>query len=315
MARFRDEAARARVVAEPVPSSLPTAAQGLEPAVAASWQDERLGDILAHQLGLPLPDLDRIALVARARRIRFGEAAVALGLASAQEIFLALSSQFRYACASDASSISGAQEQVMLRRPRSAQAESLRALRSELSRQVFRDGAQPASLAVLSPQAQDGKSFLSANLAVAWTQAGRRTLLIDADLRSPRQHQIFGIDDATGLSSLLAGRSGLEAIARVGDVPGLCVLPAGPLPPNPLELLDGPVFRDLMGELSARFDQIVVDTPASARGADALAVADRCTAALVVARRHASRLASLSALTGQLSRGPARVAGLVMNNF
>ena len=166
---------------------------------------------------------------------------------------------------------------------------------------------------MVSPQPQDGKSFLCANLAIAWAQAGRRTLLIDADLRGPRQHQVFGIDDGRGLSSLLAGRSGLEAIARVDDVPGLCVLPAGPLPPNPLELVDGPVFRDLMGELSSRFDQIVVDTPASAYGADALAIADRCTATLVVARRHASRLSALAALTGHLAQGPARVAGVVMN--
>jgi capsular exopolysaccharide synthesis family protein len=191
----------------------------------------------------------------------------------------------------------------------------VRALRSELSRQVFRDGEPAASLAVVSPQAQDGKSFLSANLALAWSQAGRRTLLVDADLRGPRQHQIFGMDGGAGLSSLLSGRAGTEVIARVQDVPGLYVLPAGPLPPNPLELVDGPVFRDLMGELSSRFDQIVVDTPAGAYGADAGAIADRCAATLVVARRDASRLASLAALTARLSQGPARLAGVVMNTF
>jgi Mrp family chromosome partitioning ATPase len=75
------------------------------------------------------------------------------------------------------------------------------------------------------------------------------------------------------------------------------------------------VFRDLIGELSSRFDQIVVDTPACAYGADALVVADRCSAALVVARRDASRLASLAALTSRLSQGPARLAGVVMNTY
>lgn len=278
------------------------------------WSDGRLGEILARNRQLTPQQVERIAAVARVRRVRFGDAAVALGLASSQDVFQALAAQFRYACAAHAPGRDRA-EQVMLHRPRSAQAEAVRALRSELSRQVFRDGEPAASLAVVSPQAQDGKSFLSANLALAWSQAGRRTLLVDADLRGPRQHQIFGMDAGAGLSSLLSGRAGTEVIARVQDVPGLYVLPAGPLPPNPLELVDGPVFRDLMGELSSRFDQIVVDTPASAYGADAGAIADRCAAALVVARRDTSRLASLAALTARLSQGPARLAGVVMNTY
>lgn len=295
-------------------------AQAQTPGAQAVWpasavrHDRRLGEILARQLNLPAPEIDRIAAVARSRRVRFGDAAVALGVASAQDVFYALSSQFRYACASQAPGRDSA-EQVMLQRPRSAQAEALRALRSELSRQVFRDDEPAASLAVVSPQSQDGKSFLSANLAVAWSQAGRRTLLIDADLRGPRQHQVFGIGCGVGLSSLLCGRAGTESIVRIDDVPGLYVLPAGPLPPNPLELVDGPVFRDLIGELSSRFDQIVVDTPASTYGADAVAIADRCTAALVVARRQASRLASLASLTGQLAQGRGRLAGVVMNTY
>lgn len=313
------QAAGSADMAGPLDES-PAPAQGRTSRAEPPWpdsvirHDRRLGEILARRLSLPAPEVDRIAAVARMRQVRFGDAAVALGLASAQDVFQALSSQFRYACASRAPGRDSA-EQVMLQRPRSPQAEALRALRSELSRQVFRDGEPAASLAVVSPQAQDGKSFLSANLAVAWSQAGRRTLLIDADLRGPRQHQVFGVGNGVGLSSLLSGRAGTESIVRIDDVPGLYVLPAGPLPPNPLELVDGPVFRDLIGELSNRFDQIVVDTPASTYGADAVAIADRCTAALVVARRHASRLASLAALTGQLAQGRGRLAGVVMNTY
>lgn len=312
MARFREAVAAVRPDETPWSPAMAPQTSAASPHAAAQWQDRRLGEILARRLDLPEQDLERIATTARAHGLRFGDAAVALGLASPQDVFMALASQFRYACAADATG-PGAAEQLMLRQPRSAQAEAVRALRSELSRQLFRDGAPGAALAVVSPQGQDGRSFLCANLAVAWAQAGRRTLLIDADLRSPRQHQVFGVEESSGLSSLLAGRAGLEAIARVADVPGLCVLPAGPLPPNPLELVDGPVFRDLMGDLTGRFDQIVVDTPAATRGADALAIADRCGAALVVARRDASRLASLAALTGQLAQGPARLAGLVVN--
>ena len=312
MARFREAVVAGRPEELVWPSTLATPTTPEGPHAAAQWQDRRLGEILSRRLDLPQDDLERIATTASAHSLRFGDAAVALGLASPQDVFMALASQFRYACAADANGV-GKAEQLMLRQPRSAQAEAVRALRSELSRQLFRDGSPGAALAVVSPQGQDGRSFLCANLAVAWAQAGRRTLLIDADLRSPRQHQIFGASQASGLSSLLAGRAGLEAIARVADVPGLCLLPAGPLPPNPLELVDGPVFRDLMGELAGRFDQIVVDTPAAVRGADALAIADRCAAALVVARRDVSRLNALSELTQRLAQGSARLAGLVVN--
>lgn len=336
MARFRDVGVSTGTdgAAVPVMLQAPPQAQGpvqipVDRRAASEVQDAvgtsvdrrdsppldegRMGELLARYRQLTPQQVERIATVARLRRVRFGDAAVALGLASAQDVFQALASQFRYACAAQAPGLEKA-EQLMLHRPRSPQAEAVRALRSELSRQVFRDGEPAASLAVVSPQSQDGKSFLSANLAVAWSQAGRRTLLVDADLRGPRQHQVFGIGAGAGLSSLLSGRAGMEVIAQIQDVPGLYVLPAGPLPPNPLELVDGPVFRDLMRDLSDRFDQIVVDTPACAYGADALAIADRCTAALVVARRDASRLAALASLTGRLSQGPARLAGVVMNS-
>lgn len=204
----------------------------------------------------------------------------------------------------------------MLSRPYSPQAEALRALRGQLLRQVLRtaDGDAQA-LAIVSPDSGDGKTFLAANLGVALAQVGGRTLLVDADLRGPRLHAVLGMADGIGLSSVLAGRSDLQCVQAVPSVPGLALLGAGAVPPNPLELFERPAFEALLRHARTRFDHVLVDTPAAVYGSDAQVIADRCGAVLVVARRHASRLASLQTLADRLAEGPARVAGIVFNEF
>ena len=93
-----------------------------------------------------------------------------------------------------------------------------------------------------APSAREGRSFVAANLAVVFSQLGQRTLLIDADFRAPRQQSIFNIPDRFGLSSALSGRADLSAAAPVSGLAGLSVMPAGPVPPNPLELLSRASF-------------------------------------------------------------------------
>ena len=92
----------------------------------------------------------------------------------------------------------------------------------------------------MSPGSGEGRSYITANLAVLFSQMGKRTLVIDADLRKPRQHRIFGLPGKIGLSALLAGRAGAEVMCDIPQLPGLTVLPAGVLPPNPQELLSRP---------------------------------------------------------------------------
>ena len=116
-----------------------------------------------------------------------------------------------------------------------------------------------------------------------------------------------------GLSSVLAGFS--DAGALVHEVPGLPHLyfvPAGPIPPNPVELMQRPRFGQLVRGL-LEFDHVIVDTPAAVRGPDARVIAARCGAALVVARKSRTRLAQLEGLLSALARGPAQIAGVVMN--
>ena len=130
---------------------------------------------------------------------------------------------------------------VTLQDPRSPIAEAYRGLRTNLT---FSSLDRPLrTMLITSAGPEEGKSTVLANLAVTEAQAGRRVIIVDADLRRPRQHELFGISNATGLTTALADEKGLQnlslqaTVLQATEVPGLRVLTSGPLPPNPTELL------------------------------------------------------------------------------
>jgi len=250
----------------------------------------------------------------RTNGIRFGEAAIALGYASADDVLFALSQQFHYPYAAEDKRKANP-ELVALNQPFGVQAESFRAIRSQIMMRLFNEGQDRCALAVVSPDSGDGKSFFSANLAVTLAQLGGRTLLVDADMRGPRQHHVFGIPNNAGLSGILSGRSEAKVIQQVPGVPSLFVLPVGITPPNPLELVERPAFGLLIRELLAKFDHVVVDTPAAKYGSDCAVIAARCGAALVIARQDKSRVARLEELVSNLSETPAKLAGVIFNEY
>ena len=127
---------------------------------------------------------------------------------------------------------------------------------------------------VTSPDMGDGKSTLAANLAISIAQSGKRVVLVDADLRRPRLHKMLGLPaNLTGLGLVIAGQAASADAVQETAVPGLSVLPCGPLPPNPAELLTSPRFKEVLDELRARYDFVLVDTP------PLLAVTDPCVVA------------------------------------
>jgi protein-tyrosine kinase len=276
--------------------------------------DRLIGEILAERVNLSASQVDEILSHSRERRIRFGDAAVALGLASQDDVLQALAEQFAYPYATDERR-KLSPELVALNQPFALQAEAFRAIRSEVMSRVFVSGQQRRALAVVSPASRDGKTFFSANLAVSFAQIGGRTLLVDADLRGPRQHEVFNVSNDVGLSSLLAGHVDSQVIQQVPDMPSLFVMPGGVTPPNPLELVERPAFGALLRELTSKFDYVIVDTPAAVYGVDAQVIAARCGAALVVARKNESRVAELQQLVATLSASTARMAGVIMNEF
>lgn len=278
-------------------------------------RDRSIGDIIRDLRNLSADNVQAILAHQQQHQVRFGEAAVALGFATNEDVMVALAQQFHYPF-DPAEGKQLGEELVTLRSPFSAQAEAFRAIRTRvLMRQPEVPGQPRPAVAVVSPDQGDGKSYFAANLAVALAQLGQRTLLVDADMRQPRQHEIFKMDTPAGLSNLLAGRTGLQAVQQVEGLSDLYLLPAGSPPPNPLELIERPALSLLMRELTAKFDHIVVDTPAAVHGADAVAVAARCGSALVVARRNQSRLVSLRELTSALAFGSTSLVGLVYNEF
>ncbi|MGZ8246950.1 polysaccharide biosynthesis tyrosine autokinase [Methylomagnum sp.] len=191
--------------------------------------------------------------------------------------------------------------------------EGLRTLRSELLLRWLDVAPGGKSLAVVSAERREGRSFVAANLAVVFAQLGRRALLIDADLRQGRQHALFGLENRTGLSALLAEGAGLEAIAPIPSIAGLSVLSAGPTPPNPQELLSQPRFADVLDQLRGLFDVVLIDSPAHATAADVQIIAARAGAALLVSQPHAATVERSQALVAALGQTRVGLVGAVVN--
>lgn len=277
--------------------------------------DRSIGTIIAAQHQLSADQLQRIVAYQSQHQVRFGDAAVALGFVTSDNVLAALSQQFRYPYTPE-DQRNLAPELVTLHQPFSTQAEIFRSLRSEVMMRLWAGGEARRALAVVSPDGGDGKSYLAANLAMSLAQLpGSRTLLVDADMRMPRQHQIFRLENRSGLSGLLSGRPDSHAIQPVTGVPSLFVLPVGIAPPNPLELLECPAFGQLMRQLVDEFDHVIVDTPAAAHGRDGTVISARCGAALVLARQHESRATALQDLVTRVSQNQARIVGVVVNAF
>jgi succinoglycan biosynthesis transport protein ExoP len=173
----------------------------------------------------------------------------------------------------------------------------------------------PKTMLVTSLHQQDGKTSVSTNCAITLAQLGMGdVLLVDADLRHPDLHRILGVPQTPGLSDLLVGGVGVTEVVRPTRIPGLFVIPAGPLPTNPAELLFSPRFALALGALGERFAHIVIDTPPMMGVSDTLVIAPRVEGVILVLRHgHAGRDAAQRAVQ-MLGSVRARVLGVVLNH-
>jgi succinoglycan biosynthesis transport protein ExoP len=178
--------------------------------------------------------------------------------------------------------------------PRSLFVESLRSLRTSLM--LSRSGAPPQVVLLTSPLAGEGKSFISWNLAILFAQQGKRVLLCDADLRKPRLHKDLQLDAHVGLSTVLTGLSddfGASARVAIPEVPGLDLMPAGPIPPYPAELLSSDHMGTLLNAWKSQYDVVILDSAPILPVTDSVVLSSFVDSVLLIARHQKTPIAAL----------------------
>lgn len=273
-----------------------------------------IGAILVDAGRIKAEDAERVLHLQRERGVSFGDAAVQLGLVTRDDIDFALSRQFDYPYLQRGQS-QVSEELIAAYAPFSPQVEALRALRSQLMWRWFSTGSDHKALAVVSSERKEGRSYIAANLAVVFAQLGERTLLIDADMRNPSLHRLFGLENRSGLSAVLSGRGGPETIQRIPALVDLSVLPSGVQPPNPSELLARPLLPKLLQELAREYDVILLDTPAAGDTADALTTSICAGGALIVVRKNSARAWRVRGIAEGAALSNTTLVGTMLNDY
>jgi capsular exopolysaccharide synthesis family protein len=207
------------------------------------------------------------------------------------------------------------EELVVLTDPRGVRSEAVRLLRTQIIAQHIKAGRR--GLAFVAPVADSGCSNIIANLAVLLAQVGIKTLLVDANMREPRLHELFGLEkDAPGLSSYLSLEVARpERVVNANVLPSLAIITAGPPVPRPQELLSTRRFRDGVNILLREYDIVLFDTPPANSSADALTIGAAAGYVLIVGRRDHTFFKDISTLVEQLQTSRCPVIGSVLNEF
>jgi capsular exopolysaccharide synthesis family protein len=196
--------------------------------------------------------------------------------------------------------------------PKSMLAESFRTARINL--QYLNVGTQRQVIGFTSSTSGEGKSFCALNMASVMAISGKRTLLIDADMRRPRVAEMLGLPDGQGLSSYLIGEASLDNIIRHTDVAGLDVITAGPVPPNPLELVETPRFAELFQTLRGRYDHIIVDASPMGLVSEFVILTRYIDVTMYIVRRGYTRRGALRTVNEIVQQGKLTNVDLLFND-
>ncbi len=277
---------------------------------AEPGDSRKIGEILVDQGVMKPREVRRVLRRQKSEGDPFGRTAREMGLASREDVKNALAMQ-RSVVAPAVNLVSRPKTRELwcLNRQDTTGSEAIRTLRSQL---ILRSGDQePKPIAVLSVARREGRSFIASNLATAYAQAGRRTLLVDADLRSPRQHRIFGVPNDAGFSTLLAGDHEAHPVFNVLD--DLYVVPAGPVVSNPQELLCREYTGQWLDVAMRYFDVVLIDTPASGDYSDAELVAAWAGRSLIVVKKNATKSREVESLAKRVTENKTEISGYVLN--
>ena len=282
-----------------------------DPSRRSALEERHYSSIASHLIELGYinqGDISSIVDEQQRSGLPFGEAAVRRRLITDEDLRAALARQ-RWLDARTKDS----PELVVASQPGHRAAELVRTLRAQINVRT-RAAAGCRQLAIVSTERGEGRSFIAANLALAFAQSRVSTLLIDMDLRHPRQHAIFGLPNEQGLSTLLAGEAGPAQFEyEVGAHESLSVLTAGPIAPNPQELLQSNWLPQIQESLRYRYEMIIADTPAWDSAADAQLVTALYGCAVLVCRPARALRSRTASLLDAIDAGGGRVLGAVMN--
>ena len=269
----------------------------------------KMGRLLMESGKIKTTDLENIISFQKKHQLKFGEAAVTLGLVTPEDIRKALAQQFSYPAIPAANSKLDP-SLVAAFQPESRTAEALRGLRSELILRYFNNG-EHLSLPLVGTEDSLSLARTTANLAIVFAQMGLQTLLIDSNMRDPKLHTLFGIHNCPGLSDIIAGRTGFSTQV-IDTFPTLSLLHAGTLAPNPQELLSGNSYRSYMEKITRAYDVTLICTSPIDQYMDAQLVAAQAGAALLVVKEHQTRIKALEKVCNRLHSVDVRLLGVAL---
>jgi len=206
----------------------------------------------------------------------------------------------------------GGSQVYTMAQPRSSASEAMRLLRTNL--EFASASGKIECMAITSPSPSEGKSTITANLGVVLAQSGLTVAVVDADLRHPSQHRIFGVENTTGLTTLLTNPDqAWDSVARKVALPGLFLIPSGPVPPNPPDLLSSEGFKRLVARIRTDVDIVLLDTPPVLLTSDPLIVSSVTDGVMLVCHSHKTRLEAFRQAVHFIHQGNIRLIGIVLN--
>ena len=277
------------------------------------YERHRIGSLLLSEGKISSKGVRRVLKAQRRNgHQKFGELAMHLDLVTERDVQIALCRQFGYP---SIEALEGrlSPDLYMALAPFSRASELLNKVTAQLLSLSHR--SRGVAIAIVSSDPGEGRSAFAGNLALAFAQSGRRTLLIDGDLRRPRQHELFGVSNSVGLSALAAGREAPDGELKLVSPThlfGLSIIKSGAARANPIEILNSERFAGLVESARAAFDAVIIDTPPACVYADAEAVAAVAKRALIVTRAHSSRIGGVQEIMHLANRRRVQVLGAVL---
>jgi polysaccharide biosynthesis transport protein len=202
-------------------------------------------------------------------------------------------------------------ELITYSHPKSMLSESYRNIRTSIL--LSFSEKPPKRIVITSPNPSEGKTTTAVNTSIALSQTGAKVIIIDCDMRNPRVHRVFEEENGVGLSSFLSGNAPLDAVILKSEIPNFYYIPAGPIPPNPSELLSSNLFKEMMDNLSQTFDNIIVDSPPILGFADSIILSKCVDGVVLVVLAGKTPKETLSHAKELLHQVNAKILGVVIN--